>query len=250
MLRTLASVTLATVLVASCGSDDEKRSVRPDDAGAGGEAGEANDPNAGGSSVSAAGQGGADPAAAGAGGVAETAAGAGGAPVAGAGGSPAAGETGSAGAAGAPGELVSLFCPDPGEYYSGEGGCLACEGEPAPQTVTCVDAFYAKDVEASGGPTRIVLGPTEAPREALPIKVTVTYQLTDSVEQLEADMTFNFNDSYWEIDVAGIPQSATQMRVQPFSVPAVCGDTFTLTDEVIFVTGGGDNWAATCPGQT
>jgi hypothetical protein len=247
-------VTLATVLVASCGSDDEKRSVRADEAGAGGEAGEANDPSAGGSSMSAAGQGeqgGAEATAAGAAGVPAAAAGAGGAPAAaGAGGSSAAGETGSAGAAGASGERVSLFCPEPGEYYSGEGGCLACEGEPEPQTITCIEAFPAKYVVASGGPTLIVLAPSTAPREALPIKVTVTYQLADSVEQLETDMTFDFNAFYWEIDVGGIPQSATQLRVQPFSVPAVCGDTFTLTDEVIFVTGGGDDWAATCPGQT
>jgi hypothetical protein len=250
MLRILSSVTLATVLVVSCGSDDDKRSVRAEDAGAGGEAGEASDPNAGGSSMSAAGQGGAEPTAAGAAGVPATAGGAGGAPVAGAGGSSAAGETGSAGAAGASGEPISLFCTEPGEYYSGEGGCLACEGEPEPQTVTCVEAFYAKDVEASGGPNLIVLAPSTAPREALPVKVTVTYQLADSVEQLETDMTFDFNAFYWEIDVGGVPQSATQMRVQPFSVPALCGDTFTLTDEVIFVTGGGDDWAATCPGQT
>ena len=201
--------------------------------------------------MSAAGQGGAETTAGGAGGVpAAPAAGAGGAPVAGAGGSSAAGESGSAGAAGAPGELTSLFCSEPGEYYSGEGGCLACEGEPEPQTVTCHQAFYAKDVEASGGPTLIVLAPNDAPREALPITVTVTYQLADSVEQLEADMTFDFNDSYWEIDVADVPQSATQMRVQPFTVQALCGDAFTLTDEVIFVTSGGDSWAPTCPGQT
>ena len=274
MLRIFVSVTLTTVLVASCGSDDEKRSVRADDAGAGGEAGEANHPGAGGSTLSAAGQGGADPTAAGAaGGTAATAGaggasvdGTGGAPVAGAGGAPvdgtggapvagvgggsAAGEAGSAGAAGGSGELGSLFCQESGEYYSGEGGCLACEGEPEPQTVSCVDAFYAKDVVASGGTTRIVLAPSTAPREALPVKVAVTYRLADSVEQLETDMTFNFNAFYWEIDVGGIPQSATQMRVQPFSVPAVCGDTFTLTDEVIFVKGGGDDWAATCPGQT
>jgi hypothetical protein len=250
MLRILVSVTLATVLVVSCGSDDEKRSVRADEAGAGGEAGEANDPSAGGSSMSAAGQGGADRTAAGAAGVSAAAAGAGGASAAGAGGSSAAGETASAGAAGASGELVSLFCSEPGEYYSGEGGCLACEGEPEPQAVTCVEAFSAKYVDASGGPTLIVLAPSTAPREALPIKVTVTYQLADSVEQLEADMTFDFNAFYWEIDVSSIPQGATQVRVQPFSVPAVCGDTFTLTDEVIFVTGGGDEWAATCPDQT
>jgi hypothetical protein len=249
MLRILTSVTLATVLVASCGSDDEKRSVRADDAGAGGEAGDANDPNAGGSSMSAAGQGGADPLAAGAGGVPETAAGAGGAPVAGAGGS-AAGETGSAGAAGASGELVSLFCPDPGEYYSGEGGCLACEGEPEPQTVTCLEAFFAKDLLADEGPIAVRLGPYTAPREALPVGVSVAYELDDSVELLETEMSFNFNSFEWEINVGDIPQSATQIRVQPFSVPAVCGDTFTLTDEVIFVSGGGDSWTATCPGQT
>jgi hypothetical protein len=208
--------------------------------------------------MSAAGQGGAEPTAAGAGG--ETAAGAGGetaagagasgAPVGGGGGSSAAGETGSAGAAGASGDLVSLFCPEPGEYYSGEGGCLACEGEPAPQTVTCVEAFFAKDVLADGGPIAVRLAPFVAPREALPVKVTVTYQLADSVELLETDMSFNFNSFEWEIDVGDIPQSAVQIRVQPFTVQALCGDTFALTDEVIFVTGGGDNWAATCPGQT
>jgi hypothetical protein len=249
MLRILTGVTLATVLVVSCGSDDDKRNVRDEDAGAGGEAGDAADPNAGGSSSNAAGQGGTAQTVAGAGGAPLAEGGAGGAPLAGAGGSSAAGDTGSAGAAGAPAEPVSQFDCEPGQYYSGEGGCLVCEGAPEQQVLTCAEAFFGKSVLADGGPIRIELAPFDAPREALPTTVTLTYSLADSVELLEADMTFEFNDSYWQIDVSDVPLNATQMRVQPFTVQALCGDTFTLTQEVIFVNTGSDLWTATCPGQ-
>lgn len=254
MLRFCLGFALVTSIVVSCGDDDEKRKVRGDEAGAGGEAGGALLPDAGGSSFGSAGEAGASAQVGGASGApASHVAGEGGVP-AGAGTSAGgalgggAGE-GTAGAGGDSGGPVSLFC-EPGQYNAGEPGCLACEGEPEPQTVNCIDAFWAKDVLADGGPIAIQLSPNEPPREPLPVDVDVTYQLADSVEVLHTQMTFNFTSSYWEIDVNDVPESATQMRVQPFSVPAVCGDTFTLTDEVIFVTGGGDSWAPTCPGQT
>jgi hypothetical protein len=266
MLRCFLGFAVVTSIVVSCAGDDDKRKVRGDEAGAAGESGTRTPVGAGGSSADPGQDGGAPstqaggeggvPASAGmsgsgglgnalGGGAGEGTAGT--ASEAGAGAGAGAGASGAGGADG--GGLVSLYC-DPGEYYAGEPGCLLCEEEPVPQTVDCSAAFYAKSVLANNGPSAIQLSPREPPREALPVAVDVTYQLADSVEVLHTEMSFNFISFYWEIDVDDIPASATQLRVQPFAVPSVCGDTFTLTDEVIFVTGGGDDWDATCPNQT
>ena len=161
-------------------------------------------------------------------------------------------EAGQAGAAGQPsGPVASKVCPTLGEYDAGEGGCQSCTDDaPTNEVLSCVEAFFAKDVLADNGPIAVRLSPFSGQREPLDVPVQVYWQGPDAAEVLDTTMVYVPLSAQFEIDVTAIPSDAVQIRVQPFVVKSVCGDSLTLTEEVIFVSGGDDSWAATCPNQT
>jgi hypothetical protein len=253
MLRFCLGLVVATSIVVSCAGDDDKRKVRGDEAGAGGESGAAPSPDAGGSSAGPGGEGGT--ASTVPGGEGGTPAGSAGMPLGGSNGVASGGEGGTsgassdAGAAGAGGEpgWPSAFCPG-GEYWSGEGGCYECLGSPQTVQLTCSQAFTAKDLLSDGEPITVRLSPNEYPREPLPTTVDVAF-LTPN-ETHSCNLSFNYNSGQYEIDVTPGPNDPAEVIVQPFVVESACGDRFELLDTVRFLHSGGDDYVVTCPDQT
>src|SRR5689334_534532 len=201
--RVMLGLSTAAVVVASCGSDDGKRTTRGSEAG---EAGQGGQPGlAAGGSMQAAGEAGQPTTGGGMGGEAPLPMG--GAPGAGAGGEPPLAGAPSAGQGGA-GEPAPVSLCGPGKYDDGESGCVDCVEAPATVPITCKD-FYMPSLISDGGPLSIYLDASVTKREPLAVDVKVSYVSPDQSE--DYPFVFEPSDGHWQIDVSPGPDDPFQV---------------------------------------
>lgn len=239
MLRLLCGVAAAVVLVTACGSKDDKRSARPEEGGAGGQAGEAGvAPNDAGAGSEAAGAAGAPEAGGNAGSPGGGAASAG-AP---SGGEPAAGGAGGeAGETGAAPVQTSPVC-GAGNWDAGEGGCQPCVEPAATVQLTCLD--FDAVLEAAGGLSYVDLGSFVTLREPFESTAQVRYVAPD--QSVSYPLPFNLGSMRFRIQLDGAPADPAEVVVEPFTTVGACGDVFQSIEPIRFVRLAADVYQVSC----